>query len=55
MEKKNSAERLRIMIIAQQHGNDPYGLDGMMLLTRDLACGRLDQWLKHGPSFAARC
>lgn len=39
--------RLRIMLIAQQHGNEPSGMEGMLLLIRDLAEGKHDHWLQH--------
>lgn len=41
------AERLRIMMIAQQHGNEPSGLEGLLLFIGDLASGKHDHWLQN--------
>lgn len=45
--KQSNTDRLRIMLIAQQHGNEPSGMEGLLLLIRDLAEGKHDHWLQH--------
>jgi hypothetical protein len=36
-----------VLIFAQQHGNEPSGKEGALLLARDIAAGRLDDVLRH--------
>ncbi len=43
--KKN--DRIRVMLIAQQHGNEPSGLEGLLLLIRDLVAGKHPHWFNH--------
>lgn len=38
-------EKLRVLLFAQQHGNEQAGKEGALLLIRDLANGSLDHWL----------
>ncbi|HMM10936.1 MAG TPA: DUF2817 domain-containing protein [Bacteroidales bacterium] len=38
---------IRIMIIAQQHGNEPSGLEGLLLLISQMANGKYDHWLQY--------
>ncbi|MCE1202026.1 MAG: succinylglutamate desuccinylase/aspartoacylase family protein [Bacteroidia bacterium] len=45
--ERSNTDRLRIMLIAQQHGNEPSGMEGLLLLIRDLAEGKHDHWLQH--------
>lgn len=39
--------KISIMLIAQQHGNEPSGMEGMLLLLRDIALGKHNHWLDH--------
>lgn len=43
---KGSKERLRVLIFAQQHGNEPSGKEACLLLICDLANGKLREWIK---------
>jgi hypothetical protein len=41
------ARRPIVLIFAQQHGNEPSGKEGALLLARDVAAGGLDDVLRH--------
>ncbi len=43
--KEPETEKLRVLLFAQQHGNEQAGKEGALLLIRDLANGSLDHWL----------
>ncbi len=40
-------EKLRVLLFAQQHGNEQAGKEGALLLIRDLAEGKFDHWFDH--------
>ena len=40
-------DRLTVFFFAQQHGDEPSGKEGMLLLLRDLARGIHNDWLDH--------
>lgn len=39
--------KIKILVFAQQHGNEPSGKEGMLLLLADMAEGKLDHLLAH--------
>ena len=39
-----SGDRLKVMVFAQQHGNEPSGREGLLTLARDLAFGDFQQF-----------
>ena len=39
-------EKIRILMFAQQHGNEQSGKEGSLLLIRDIANGEFDHWFK---------
>ena len=39
--------KLKILIFAQQHGNEQSGKEGALLLLEDIASGKFDDFLKH--------
>ncbi|MCB2196281.1 MAG: hypothetical protein KQH79_10485 [Bacteroidetes bacterium] len=41
----DSLKKPTILIIAQQHGNEPSGKEGMLLLLKDFASGKYTDWL----------
>ncbi len=44
---KGDAERLRVLLFAQQHGNEQSSKEGLLLLLRDIANGKITHLLDH--------
>ncbi len=45
--KGKSNKKIKVLIFAQQHGNEPSGKEGVLLLLKDIANGKLDAILKN--------
>ncbi len=45
--KTPGEEKLRVLLFAQQHGNEQASKEGVLLLIRDLANGKYGHWLDH--------
>jgi len=44
--KGNHKDKIKVLIFAQQHGNEPSGKEGALMLLRDIANGALDDILQ---------
>jgi len=45
LSKNDNTAKPAILFIAQQHGNEPSGKEGMLLLIKDLVSGKYSKWL----------
>ncbi|MFO7828376.1 MAG: M14 family zinc carboxypeptidase [Bacteroidales bacterium] len=47
LSKNDNTVKPAILFIAQQHGNEPSGKEGMLLLIKDFASGKYSNWLNN--------